>query len=137
MNNRIADNRRRGSRVKLVRVAGTAVLAAAVGLGLSAGIAPARAQSAQSAQNQRVLEGSVRDAAGQPLSGAIVYLKNAATLTVKTYVTQADGNFRFGHVGMDADYEVYAEAGGKKSKVKRISAFDTKKRWTIALQIER
>lgn len=106
-------------------------------LSLPAAATYMHAQSAQSAQNQRVLEGSVRDAAGQPVAGAIVYLKNSSTLAVKTYVTPADGNFHFGQVGMDADYEVYAEAGGKKSKSKRISAFDSKKRWTIALTVEK
>lgn len=128
------DKQRRGTRA-LARLLSSVVMGFVMLLGLAAVSAPSRAQSADSAKNQRTLEGTVRDAAGQPLSGAIVYLKNTATLGVKTYVTSADGNFRFGQVGMDADYEVYAEAAGKKSKTKRISAFDNKKRWTIDLAV--
>jgi hypothetical protein len=112
-----------------------ALAAAVVFAGMSAGAAPAAAQTLQSAKSQRTLEGMVREAGGQPLSGAIVYLKNLNSLAVKTYVTTTDGDFHFGQVGMDSDYEIYAEAGGKKSKTKRISAFNSKKRWTIDLTV--
>jgi Carboxypeptidase regulatory-like domain len=116
--------------------AGLRSLAIALGLVLTAAPArPALAQSLQSSKSQRTLEGMVRDAAGQPLSGAIVYLENLSSLAVKTYVTSADGDFHFGQVGMDSDYEIYAEAGGKKTKIKRISAFNNKKRWTIDLTV--
>lgn len=86
-------------------------------------------------QKLRTVEGHVLDAAGQPVSGAVVYLKNAASLTVKTYVSSADGSFRFGQVGMDADYQVWAEASGKKSGVKTISSFDSKLKWDIGLKL--
>jgi hypothetical protein len=89
---------------------------------------------AQAQQKQRTIEGTVRGASGAPVAGAIVYLKNDATLTVKTYVTTADGNYRFGQVGMDADYSVWAEQGGHKSNTKTISSFDNKQQWTIGLK---
>ena len=53
------------------------------------------------------------------------------------FVTTADGNYRFGQVGMDADYQVWAESDGHKSNTKTISNFDNKKQWTIALKIDR
>lgn len=86
-------------------------------------------------QKLRTVEGHVLDASGQPVSGAVVYLKNAATLTVKTYVSSTDGSFRFGQVGTDADYQVWAEASGKKSGVKTISSFDSKLKWDIGLKL--
>lgn len=91
--------------------------------------------AAHAQQKQRMVDGTVHDANGSPVSGAIVYLKNTASLTVKTYVTTADGTFRFGQVGMDADFQVWAESGGKKSPVKTISSFDSKQKWTIPLKL--
>jgi hypothetical protein len=118
--------------------AGLRNLAMVAALALTAAAArPVAAQLSHTAQNQRILEGMVRDGAGQPLSSAIVYLKNLSSLAVKTYVTSADGDFHFGQVGMDSDYEIYAETGGKKSKTRRISAFNSKKRWTIDLTVSK
>ena len=86
-------------------------------------------------QKLRTVEGTVRDASGQPVSGAVVYLKNASNLTVKTYVTTADGSFRFGQVGIGADFQVWAESAGNKSGVKTISSFASKQKWDIALKL--
>jgi hypothetical protein len=86
-------------------------------------------------QKLRTVEGTVRDAGGQPVSSAIVYLKNASSLTIRTYVTTADGIFRFGQVGMDADFQVWAESSGSKSGVKTISSFDSKQKWDITLRL--
>jgi hypothetical protein len=87
-------------------------------------------------QKLRTVEGSVTNAAGQPVSGAVVYLKNVASLTVKTYVTTADGSFRFGQIALDTDFQVWAESSGNKSQVKAISSFDSRPKWTIPLKIK-
>jgi len=111
-------------------------LALAVALGITpfaislVSPAPLHAQ-----QKLRTVEGTVRDAAGQPVSGAVVYLKNASSLTIKTYVTTPDGAFRFGQVGTGADYQVWAEFSGSKSGVKTISSFDSKLKWDIGLKL--
>jgi hypothetical protein len=86
-------------------------------------------------QKQRTIQGVVSNHAGAPVSGAIVYLKNAATLSIKSYITSADGSYRFGQVPMDADFQVWAEASGQKSPTKTISAFDSKQNWTVALRL--
>jgi protocatechuate 3,4-dioxygenase beta subunit len=86
---------------------------------------------------QRTIDGTVRNGSGQPLPNAVVYLKNVTSLSVKTYVTDANGNYRFGQVPMDADYQVYAESAGKKSNTKTISNFDSKLQWTVALKIDK
>jgi hypothetical protein len=114
------------------KIGAQAVLAAMLAVALFASPPSAHAQ-----QKQRTVGGTVSDTNGTPLSGAIVYLKNDSNLTVKTYVTNADGIYRFGQVGMDADYQVWAESAGHKSNTKTISNFDTKQLWTIALKISR
>jgi len=113
------------------------LVAIAAALAFLPAMLAAPAQTLQSAKSQRTLEGMVRDAARQPLAGAIVYLKNLNSLSVKTYVTSADGSFHFGQVGMDSDYEIYAEAEGRKTRTRRISAFNNKKRWTIDLAMKK
>jgi Carboxypeptidase regulatory-like domain len=86
-------------------------------------------------QKSRTIEGTVSNKAGALSSGAIVYLKNNATLSVKSYITGADGVYRFGQVPMDADFQVWAELNGQKTATKTISAFDSKQNWTIQLRL--
>jgi hypothetical protein len=117
------------------RLARVVLAAAFCVAALSAPLAVPTVAHAQ--QKQRTIEGTVRGPNDAPVAGAIVYLKNDATLTVKTYVTTADGNYRFGQVGLDADYQVWAESAGRKSNTKTISSFDNKLKWTIALKIDK
>ncbi len=85
---------------------------------------------------QRVVQGKVVLSSGGTVKGAIVYLKNAKTLEIRTYISTADGSYRFGQLNADADYTVWAEYQGKKSKEKTISSFDTKKTFDVALKVE-
>jgi hypothetical protein len=85
---------------------------------------------------ERVVQGKVEQASGSLAQGAIVYIKNAKTLEVRTYISTADGSYRFGQLNPDANYTVWAEYQGKKSKEKTISSFDTKKIFNILLKIE-
>jgi hypothetical protein len=111
-----------------------AVLAA----GLAAGafpcilVNPAQAQST----SERTIQGKVFAANGSLQSGAIVYLKDIKSLEIKTYISTQDGAFRFGQLGGQDDYQVWAEFGGHKSKIKTISSFDSKKLFLLSLHIE-
>jgi hypothetical protein len=93
------------------------------------------AASAQTTQ-QRVVQGKVELSSGGMAKGAIVYLKNGKTLEVRTYISTADGSYRFGQLNSDADYTVWAEYQGKKSKEKTISSFDTKAVYNVLLKID-
>jgi hypothetical protein len=93
------------------------------------------AASAQTVQ-ERVVQGKVELSSGGMAKGAIVYIKNGKTLEVRTYISTADGSYRFGQLNPDADYTVWAEYQGKKSKERSISSFDTKKVFNIPLRID-
>jgi hypothetical protein len=84
----------------------------------------------------RVVQGKVELGNGSPVKGAIVYLKNAKTLEVRTYISTDDGSFRFGQLNPDASYAVWAEYQGHKSKEKGVSSFDNKKVVDLTLKVE-
>jgi len=84
---------------------------------------------------QRVVQGRVELSSGGMAKGAIVYIKNEKTLEVRTYISSDDGSYRFGQLSSDADYSIWAEYQGKKSKEKTISSFDTKKVFNVVLRI--
>lgn len=103
-----------------------------------AALAPAaHAQSFYAQQSvRRTVEGTVRDRNDALLKGAVVYLKDSRTLAVKSFLSDDQGYFHFGQLSQNADYEVYAEFGGKRSKVRNISSFDSKNDFTIVLKID-
>ena len=113
------------------RLLAVAVLA----LSVAALFAPARAVLAAPAPAQRVVSGRVLDASDAPVKDAVVYLKDMRTLVVKSYIASADGVYRFGQLSANTDYEIWAVAGGRKSKVHNISSFDTKSLFTIDLKL--
>jgi hypothetical protein len=86
---------------------------------------------------QRVVQGKVVDKSDAGLKGATVYLKDGHTLSVKSYVAGDDGSYRFGQLVQNTDYELWAEANGKKSAVKNLSSFDTRTTFNINLKIDK
>ncbi len=83
----------------------------------------------------RTLTGTVQDKGDKPIPNAVVYLKNAKTLAIKTYISQNDGTYRFPELSLNQDYEVYAEKEGTKSKTKTLSQFDDREKPLINLQL--
>ncbi len=94
------------------------------------------ALSAPAPQNQpRLLTGHVVNHQNQPAEKAVVYLKNTKTLAVRTYISEADGTFRFPGLTPNTEYEVYAELNNAHSDTKTLSAFDSRKQAVIDLKI--
>ena len=91
---------------------------------------------AQRGALNRVVSGKVIDKGDAPLKGAVVYLKDDHTLSVKSYIATDTGEYRFGQLAQATDYELWAELNGKKSGTKNISSFDNKNTFTIDLKID-
>jgi hypothetical protein len=91
---------------------------------------------AQRGPVQRVVQGKVTDHAEAPLKGSVVYLKDGHTLSVKSFIADDQGEYRFGQLAQNTDYEIWAESNGKKSSVKTISSFDSKNQFYINLKID-
>jgi hypothetical protein len=115
----------------------SAALAVVVLLGASLSLwAQGRGKNAEDA-NLRAVQGVVTDADRNPVPGAIVQLKDMRTLQIRSFVTQAEGNYHFAGLRTDTDYEVRATAGELSSPVRRVSSFDSRKTVIVNLQLER
>jgi Carboxypeptidase regulatory-like domain len=91
----------------------------------------------QRGPEQRVVQGKVVDGANAPIKGAVVYLKDSRSLAVKSFFSDDQGEYRFGQLSQNSDYQLWAENSGKKSAVKTISSFDNKNQFFINLKIEK
>ncbi len=112
----------------------TATVSLAVVLALALTASVAEAKKPETPQ-LRTLTGQVLDSADHPLENAIVYLQNTKTLAVKTFITDATGNYRFHSLAQNTDYQVYADYKGIKSDKKTLSGFDSRPNVTIYLRI--
>jgi hypothetical protein len=93
---------------------------------------------AAQAQNlgQRVVMGTVEDANSTPVAGATIFLKEQSSKSIRSYTSTANGRFRFVQVNMTEDYELWAEKDGKKSAVKTVSSWDTRKQFVVELKLK-
>ncbi|HLW86926.1 MAG TPA: carboxypeptidase-like regulatory domain-containing protein [Terriglobales bacterium] len=84
----------------------------------------------------RMLTGKVLDKRDNPVVDAVVYLSNARTRAMKTYIVGPDGTYRFPELSLNVDYEIYAQYKGQKSETKAVSQFDDHKVVNIVLRID-
>ena len=69
------------------------------------------------------VRGLVTDAAGKPIAGARVFIRDVKTKVVRTLETDPNGEYSVLALTPTVDYEVYAEYNGKQSEKKFVSSF--------------
>ncbi len=91
-----------------------------------------------SAQNlgERTVSGTVLDAKSNPVSGAVVFLKNDKTKTIRSFTSIANGHFYFAQVDKDQDFDLWAEKNGRKSEVKTVSSWDSRTDFVTELKLK-
>src|ERR1700761_4099941 len=94
------------------------------------------ALSAQTSTASRTVDGKVIGKGDAPLAGAVVYLKDTRSLSVKTFICDEEGKFHFGQLGQNTDYELWSEFNHVKSNNKSISSFDDKKSYYFTLTVK-
>ena len=85
----------------------------------------------------RTVRGTVLDREENPVAAGIVYLKNLRNQTVKTYISEDDGTYRFSGLDPNVDYEIYAERDDLASAKRTISSFDSRKEIVVHLKLSR
>ena len=119
---------------------GVCVAAGAVFTALALGVVPFGGILAPPghAQNlgQRSVNGTVVDADSSPVVGATIFLRNTKSKSIRSYTSTKDGRFRFVQVNMSDDYDLWAEKEGKKSAVKTVSSWDTRKELEVELRLK-
>lgn len=86
----------------------------------------------------RNLSGVVRDKSGDPISGAVVQLKNSKTSEVIDFITKTDGSYRFDDLDMNIDYDLTAKRDGYGDPVtKKLSKYDSRKPAILNFELQR
>lgn len=114
-----------------------AMLAMSMLLAMVVAASAQRNQDKKEDANQRTIEGVVSDASRNLVPRAIVQLKDMKTLQIRSFVTQAEGNYHFAGLRMDTDYELKATLDDQTSPTKRVSSFESRKTVTVNLQLEK
>jgi hypothetical protein len=123
-------------------------LTALVGVCLAVGVTAATAQTIGSTNSyqagpvkrgpvERTVDGKVLGKDDAALAGAVVYLKDTKSMTIKTYLTDEAGHFHFGQLGQNTDYELWAESDNQRSKSRGISSFDSKNSYYFTLKVDK
>lgn len=85
----------------------------------------------------RTVEGRVTNAENQPVADAVVQLKNTKTLQIRSFITQADGNYHFAGLQTDVEYQLKADHDGASTSWKTLSVFNSKKTPVINLKLKK
>jgi len=83
----------------------------------------------------RTVRGTVTDRDENSVAAAVVYLKNVKTQSVKTYIADDEGKYRFSGLDPNVDYEVHAEHEDRASPTRTVSSFDSRKEIVIQLKL--
>jgi hypothetical protein len=73
----------------------------------------------------RSLSGTITDRRHEPLNGAVVQAENSVTMGVVSYITNRNGRYSFKRLDGDTDYRLWVNFRGTRSKVRKLSQFDS------------
>lgn len=108
----------------------------AVVIALLAIAAPAAGARNQNSQTElRTVHGVVLDKNENPVASSIVYLLNTKTQDVRTYIADANGQYRFSGLDPNIDYEIHAEHGDLMSSTQTVSSFDSRRDIEVVLKL--
>lgn len=102
-------------------------------LAFAASVAGARNQNSQT--ELRTVHGVVLDKNDNPVASSIVYLLNTKTQDVRTYIADANGQYRFSGLDSNIDYEIHAELGDLTSSTQTVSSFDSRRDIEVVLKL--
>jgi hypothetical protein len=84
---------------------------------------------------ERTVQGTVQNADGEAVKGAIVQLKNTRTQQIRSFIAKDNGEYFFNGLSTDVDYELRADANNLSSPTKTLSSFDSRKQAVINLKL--
>ena len=87
--------------------------------------------------NTRIVQGVVTDSHNQPVSNAVVQLKDTKTLQVRSFITQKDGAYHFAGLSTNVDYELRARTEDAVSGAKTLSVFNSRKTPVVNLKLRK
>jgi hypothetical protein len=85
----------------------------------------------------RTVQGRVLDEENRSVAGAVVYLRDDRTNSVRTYITNSSGHYRFSWLGEYDDYELEAHTQNFRSHRHTISQWDTRREFVIDLKLDK
>ena len=84
---------------------------------------------------ERSVHGTVSDAAGNPVAGAVVELKNKRTQEIRSIITRDKGAYLFNGLIKDDDYQLTASQKDHESKPHVLSTYDPRENPMVNLQL--
>ena len=124
-------------RVGFLRRLGMGAAMAVCGLSVASFATPQPLLAQTRGPAQRVVEGKVETKDGAGIKGAVVYLKDDHSQSVRSAISDDDGSYRFVQLQQSTDYELWAQSDSKRSKTKTISSFDSKTSFNFTLTIDK
>jgi hypothetical protein len=100
-------------------------------------VLPAQSKKKGEDSNVRSVQGTISNAAGNAVPGAVVQLKNTKSLQIRSFITKEQGDYYFNGLSPDVDYELKADSNGATSGTKTLSAFDSRKQAVINLKLDK
>ncbi|MGH9587656.1 MAG: carboxypeptidase-like regulatory domain-containing protein [Acidobacteriaceae bacterium] len=92
--------------------------------------------AAEPAQSTKTVQGKVLSSKDTPISGAVVYLQDGKTNSIRSFISTADGSYHFGQLATDTDYQVWARYKNEKSATRGVSSYDSRSKVIINLTIK-